>query len=190
MRSRRAVAVAVLALGACSSHDAPGSAETATRADADVVAGGVVSGTAPAPTRPPSTLPPSTLPPSTLPSTTGEPTATPTTAVVDTGEPFGDGWGLPAVVQLTPIAGGGPRPLLEWEPVAGAAGYVVWVYDPDGATYWTWMGPDTATHLGGAVQLAEDRPGPRIVDGMSWVVGAVDDDLEFLAVSERRWIGA
>jgi hypothetical protein len=179
--------VALLAVGACAAGDDDSLADSSPTTMAESQSAtlespptsdlsGSESGTES------SVKPPATAPPSTVDSPT-------TTVPLDTGEPFGETWGLPDVAQLTPLVGGGPRPLFEWAPTEGADGYMLWVYTPDGSPYWSWMGSDTSTYLGGAVQLADDRPGPRVIDGMTWVIAAVDTDLEFLAVSERRWIG-
>ena len=122
--------------------------------------------------------------PTTAPETTTAPAAEP----AETGTPFMESWGLPAVVQLTPVTGAGQRPLFEWEPVAGAAGYSLFVYTPDGVPYWSWAGTDSSTYLGGAVQIDDDKPGPRLSEGMSWVVSAVDASSQRIAVSELRWV--
>jgi len=90
------------------------------------------------------------------------------------------------IVLRTPTSGGGERPLLEWEPSAGAEHYVVFLYAPSGEAYWVWSGDDTSVHVGGEPQLGPGSPGPNVVEGMSWAVIAYDADMVPVAVSERR----
>lgn len=87
---------------------------------------------------------------------------------------------------LTPVAGSGIRPRLEWASVEGASHYMVVVDAPDGSPYWTWTGEATAVHVGGDPVLEDDRPGPSIIDGMTWGVVALDDEIVPVAYSERR----
>lgn len=97
--------------------------------------------------------------------------------------------GVEATIELlTPVAGSGIRPLLEWAPVEGASYYMVVVDAPDGSPYWTWTGGATAVHVGGDPVLADDRPGPSIIDGMTWGIVALDDEIVPIAYSERRAI--
>jgi hypothetical protein len=103
------------------------------------------------------------------------------------GEPFFGGLDR-QIGLLTPEAGGGGRPLLEWEPVPGADHYAVYVYAPDDRVYWAWTGDDARVHVGGEPQLLEGVSGPSISPGMSWAVIAFDADLLPIAVSERREI--
>lgn len=91
-----------------------------------------------------------------------------------------------SVTLLTDTSGGGPRPLLEWEAVADADHYSVYVYAPDGDVYWVWTGHDTSVPVGGAPQIADGAPGPSVTDGMTWAVLAHDADGVPLAVSEQR----
>ena len=113
--------------------------------------------------------------PSAAPEVTEEPT------------PFLLAYGIDVgLVELTtPVAGGGPRPVLAWEPVDGAEVYAVVVHDVDGAPYWGWELEETSVRLG-----LEDRPdtapGPRAAEGMTWSVVAYDADWLPLAASERR----
>lgn len=95
--------------------------------------------------------------------------------------------GIEATIEpLTPVAGSGIRPLLEWSPVDGASHYMVVVYAPDGSPYWTWTGAATSVHVGGDPVLADDRPGPSVVDGMTWGIVALDDEIVPIASSDRR----
>lgn len=90
------------------------------------------------------------------------------------------------IALITSESGGGIRPLLEWEPVAGVDHYGVYLYAPGGSIYWSWTGTVTAVHVGGEPQLRDGAPGPSIVDGMSWAVIAYDADLLPIAVSPQR----
>ena len=90
------------------------------------------------------------------------------------------------VVQLSPESGQGIRPLLEWEAVDGADHYALFLFAPDGAAYWAWMGPQTSVHVGGEPQLREGAPGPSIIDGMSWLVFAYDEGGLPIAMSPVR----
>lgn len=120
----------------------------------------------------PSVTGPSTSGPGSVSSTTAAATTPTSDAPEQVGEPLISG--LPAIVQLTPLAGGGPRPLLEWQPVDGAARYDVTLYAPDGSGYWAWHGAETSVVVG---QLATaEQSGPRVSPGMTWAVLALDHD--------------
>jgi hypothetical protein len=116
-----------------------------------------------------------------IPSPSPSPAATPAASA----EPLFAGLGQ-VVVQLTPESGGGSRPLLDWEPVAGAEQYAVFVYTPSGEAYWAWWGPEDEVHVGGEPQLTEGAPGPAVTEGMSWAVLALDEAGLPLAVSPER----
>jgi len=90
------------------------------------------------------------------------------------------------IVLLTPTSGEGSRPLLAWEPVPGAEFYSLVVYGPDNQPYWGSLLTDAQTYVGGPIQLKEGRPGPRVIDGMSWMVIASDGDLSPVATSQLR----
>jgi hypothetical protein len=142
--------VVVLAVSACSDDSGGASTSTTGSSTSGTAADGSVSST-----------------------TAG--TTTPTTAdsgaPEQVGEPFISG--LVPIVQLTPLADGGPRPLLEWEPVEGAVRYDVTLYAPDGAGYWAWHGAETSVVVG---QLATaEQSGPRVSPGMTWAVLALDE---------------
>lgn len=95
--------------------------------------------------------------------------------------------GLQGTIELlTATSAVGVRPLLEWSPVDGASWYIVTVFAPDGAAYWSWTGESTTVHVGGEPRLDDDVPGPSIVDGMAWAVTALDAELVPIAVSDRR----
>jgi hypothetical protein len=93
--------------------------------------------------------------------------------------------GLPDVVLTTPRSGEGPRPLLTWEAVDGAATYAVTVYAGSGEpARWSWRGEGTSVRVG----FVEDTTvgGPNIIDGMTWSVIALDGDDEPVAQSNER----
>jgi hypothetical protein len=82
-----------------------------------------------------------------------------------------------AVVLTTPQSGVGTRPLLEWQPVDGAATYRVTVFDGTGRPYWAWEGDTPSAYFGGGAEaLPDEAPGPILGAGMSWVVFAADAD--------------
>ena len=128
--------------------------------------------------------------------TTGAPTTTapsgtaantsPTTTAPEDYEQLLPELGLPEIVQLTPTNGGGTRPILEWEPVDGAAMYFVAVVTRDGEPYWAWRTDATAVPVGGEPRLDEGAFGPAVSDGMAWSVTAVGADGELIAISARR----
>ena len=127
-------------------------------------------------------------------STAGSDTTTAdgaTTVVSETtmGEPAGETQselatdvGLESIVVLTPQAGEGDRPELEWEPVEGASLYQVTVLAPDGSVYWGRTGPETSVPFGGFPRLVPAAAGPRIIAGMSWTVVAFDDSMVPMAI--------
>ncbi|KAB1657282.1 YbhB/YbcL family Raf kinase inhibitor-like protein [Pseudoclavibacter chungangensis] len=56
--------------------------------------------------------------------------------------PFPDGGALPLVNAAPSHGGEGRSPALEWDPVEGAAAYLVSAYDPDAPTmsgFWHWI---------------------------------------------------
>lgn len=97
--------------------------------------------------------------------------------------------GLETMTLLTPTSGGGTRPAFEWEPVDGAFMYSVVLRGPAGRGYWGWEGRETSIHLGGEPVIEEGKPGPSLVEGMSWQVSAYNDDFDMIALSGRRSIG-
>lgn len=88
-----------------------------------------------------------------------------------------------SVVQTTPTSGNPPTPLLAWEPVDGAESYSVIVLDPDGATWWSWDGPELEVALGG---VGSAPAALRTAAGVSWAVLAQAEDGTVLAVSPWR----
>lgn len=92
---------------------------------------------------------------------------------------------LEAIAQVTPTAGGGPRPDLVWEPVDGAVEYTVVVSDAEGAPWWAWFGDTTEVVLGGVDSSAEVG-GPAAGPGVTWVVFAFGDDGALIGVSAAR----
>jgi hypothetical protein len=93
--------------------------------------------------------------------------------------------GLDSVTLLTPVAGGGARPLLAWEPVNAAATYMVVVYDSEGEAIWSSITRDTEIYLGGSLPIPEENTGPRITADSSWVVYADDANGRVIAASGR-----
>ena len=94
--------------------------------------------------------------------------------------------GLDPIEQLTPLSGGGSRPLLSWAPVDGAAVYVVMVYDADGAPYWSAVTTATEVYVGGPLQIPTGNDGPRIEAGYTWSVYAEDSGGLLIAASPQR----
>jgi hypothetical protein len=97
--------------------------------------------------------------------------------------------GLELIEVMTPASGGGDRPLLEWAPVEGAHHYSVSLFDSDGDLYWGWTGFGTSVHVGGDPQLVDLAPGPRVVEGMTWGVGAYGEDFVPIATSALLPVG-
>ena len=93
---------------------------------------------------------------------------------------------LDRITLITPLSGGGTRPVMEWEPFEGADRYGVYLYAPGDRLYWSWQGRETSVPVGGFPQLREDALGPSIADGMTWMVIAYDADQFPLAASELR----
>jgi hypothetical protein len=94
--------------------------------------------------------------------------------------------GAETIVQITPTSGGGTRPLLEWEPVDGAAEYLVIVFADDAQPYWSTITDQTETYVGGARAIPEGVDGPEVADGYSWAVYADDNNGAPIASSARR----
>lgn len=99
--------------------------------------------------------------------------------------PFVQGLDDDVVVQITPVAGGGDRPVLAWEAFDGAADYVVAVHDADDQPYWAWTTSDTEVRIG-LTERPDTAPGPRVAEGTTWVVIARDVDGIPIASSPRR----
>jgi hypothetical protein len=97
--------------------------------------------------------------------------------------------GLAAVTLVEPAtAGAGPLPTFRWEPVTGAAGYVLAVLTQSGEPIWAWQGVETSVMLGAwAVAPADvNVPGPLITEAGVWFVAAFDATAAPIAVSEMR----
>lgn len=126
--------------------------------------------------------------PQDVPATTagqGDAAVTTVAAAPESTDPFVPGFDTETITQLTPTSGAGLRPLLEWEPVSGAARYSVIVFNPDGSPWWSWGGDGTEVILGG---VSTDAPigGPVAKDGVTWVVFAFDADEALIGVSPQR----
>lgn len=83
------------------------------------------------------------------------------------------------VIEAAPA---GPRPLLSWAAVDGAALYRVVVVDADGAPYWAWSGSETQVFVGGVDDPA--LPGAVVFESMTWTVVALDEDGLPLSISD------
>ena len=175
-------AVTVVSMAACSGDD-DGAGTDATSDPATAPATEPTAATEPSEPTDPDPAPTPTVSDVTDPSndeveddsTTSAPT---TVALID---------GFEATIELlTPLQGSGIRPLLEWAPVDDAARYMVVVYAPDGSPYWASTSAATSVHVGGDPVLTDDRPGPSVIDGMSWGVVALDDETVPISFSDRR----
>jgi len=96
---------------------------------------------------------------------------------------------LAAVTLLEPAtAGAGPLPTFRWEPVAGAAEYVLAVLTQSGEPIWAWQGAETSVMLGAWDVAPADVnvPGPLIAEASVWFVAAFDATGAPIAVSEMR----
>ena len=96
--------------------------------------------------------------------------------------------GLNALGQVhlsTPESGGGDRPLLTWEPVDGAVQYYVVLRDAADVPYWAWRTAESEL-LVGWIESDPTAPGPRVVEGASWTVTALDGTGGVIAVSHAR----
>jgi hypothetical protein len=167
-RSALFVAVGFLVVAACSGDD--DAVSSTTGGGATTAATTTASGTTSETSTPDTT---------TVESTT---TTTPTEDL----EQLMPELGLAEITQLTPVSGGGTRPILEWEPVEGALNYYVAVVDPGGGPYWAWRTGATAVPVGGEPRLDEGAFGPAISEGMAWSVTAVDADGALIAISAMR----
>jgi hypothetical protein len=95
--------------------------------------------------------------------------------------------GLGSIKLLTPLEGGGIRPLLAWDAVPGAERYQLLVFDEADQSYWAWEGGKTQVYMGGTeAQPAEDASGPSITAGYTWAVVAYDAAGNILASSGTR----
>lgn len=135
----------------------------------------------------PDPSPTTVLPTSTI-STSPTPVSVPPTTLAEA-EPFLPGLDMTTVIQLTPTSGAGRRPILTWEPVAGAATYTVLVMAADELPWWSWSGSETEVVLGG-VDTELEMGGPAAGAGVTWVVFAFDGDDKLIGVSPRRDLAA
>lgn len=93
--------------------------------------------------------------------------------------------GQPQVFELIatePIAAG-PRPLLAWEPIEGAAAYDLIVLDAAGAPYWAWTGETSSVFIGGVEN--PDAVGAWVFEPLTWIVTARDAEGQPLAMSAK-----
>ncbi len=96
--------------------------------------------------------------------------------------------GVSTVELVTPEAGGGRRPLLEWEPVDEAVEYQVVLLTPSGDPYWGWITEETSVPVGGTPALDDGAAGPSVVAGMTWSVSAYGTDADLVGLSGHRSI--
>ncbi len=111
-------------------------------------------------------------------STVADPPADPILAVPD----------AEVIVQTTPTSGEGARPLLGWEPVDGAATYLVIVFAGDEEPYWSTITEQAETYVGGQAAIADGVDGPEVAGGYSWAVYAEDENGNPIASSPIRSI--
>jgi hypothetical protein len=92
-----------------------------------------------------------------------------------------------SITQTTPESGSGAHPTFAWEPVEGAARYMLYVFHADGGAYWAWEGDATQVMLGGFdAPPSDSADGPRLTEPMQWAVLAVDANDHFIASSPLR----
>jgi len=77
------------------------------------------------------------------------------------------------MVLLTPLTGGGIKPLFSWEPVDRAESYGMVLFGPEGDPYWAWQGYETKIYLGGLTDTPDLGSIGQILSGcMSWITTA------------------
>jgi hypothetical protein len=95
--------------------------------------------------------------------------------------------GLQEIALTTPQEGVGPKPQFAWQPVEGAARYVLVVYTAEREPYWAWEGSANTVYLGGGASApAPDSAGPVLVTDMAWAVMALDADNRLIGSSVLR----
>jgi hypothetical protein len=90
--------------------------------------------------------------------------------------------GLPPITLHGLDAGAGTRPVLSWDPVDGAALYVVAVTVADGPS-WAWQGSTTTVPYGGGPIDDLDTTAAQLAIPSTWFVTALDQDGGVLAAS-------
>ena len=92
------------------------------------------------------------------------------------------------MVFTTPAQGGGEWPELAWEAVAAADHDAVTLDDPDDVAYWAWRGTDVSVIAGGFDPAPAEGSGvvPRVRQGMTWDVLALDESGDLIAQSGLR----
>ena len=98
---------------------------------------------------------------------------------------------IEAMTLLTPVDGGGRRPLLSWESVQGADYYGVVLFAENDQPYWAWRGDESAIYVGG---LTGEPPPPEIAVGaivapcMTWTTTAYNAEGVPIAAGGPRLI--
>jgi hypothetical protein len=88
-----------------------------------------------------------------------------------------DAPGVDEVTLTTPEEGVGVKPEFAWVSLDGAERYILVVYTPNRASYWSWAGEATSVYMGdGDTPPPEDSAGPVLSPGMWWAVMAFDAD--------------
>lgn len=82
--------------------------------------------------------------------------------------------GIPTIVTTTSGTGLGARPVLRWEPAAGAASYLVGVVVPAGGPLWAWRGAGPEVAYGGGPVDDPDTTGAWLTQPAEWFVVAFD----------------
>jgi len=183
----RAVALAVAmaaTLAACAPAAIQDGGETAP--DTTITADATASGTSVTSDTTPATATETDTTPETATETAPSTTKTPPPDSGPAGPLFVEGTALATMLLQAPTTGAGSRPLLQWDAVAGVDTYMVFVFDPDGAPYWSWATTDTEVVVGGVESDDPILPGPRIWTELTWTVIGVDDGGVPIAQSELR----
>jgi hypothetical protein len=108
---------------------------------------------------------------------------TATTATTTTAAPADEAWSDTFQEISLNATEPGPRPLLAWGDVDGAALYQLTVLDADGIPYWSWSGTTAAVPLGGMDN--PDAIGAWVFEELTWTVVARAGDGTPLAMSQR-----
>jgi hypothetical protein len=123
----------------------------------------------------------------TEPAPTAEPT--PTVEPTQPPRPLIDLPGVEEITLTTPQEDAGVKPQFTWQPLEGAARYILVLYTVDLQPYWAWSGAAASVYLGGSdTAPRDDSAGPVLSAGMSWAVMAFDSDDRLIGSSVLRSI--